>query len=255
MPEPTGAKMLDTRTEPKRHSTPEPPPKGPARAAGGLLGVVAGATFLTATARPKFQTDSKMGAALVELSQSYAQHPSAGTPAGVAARHRSTPAPAWMLPVAITHTKTASLVGDTLKLAAKAGVSGSGLAACVSYTKLATYLLAAYPTGAAIELATGAPAPIEEETVPLITGQTELDALHVSVWALSRPEAITDVLPAVTEAGPQYAPAAAAAAGLVGLRDGLDGIPPDWHHQMATTEQCLSLAYGLLRARAFGSNG
>lgn len=250
--------MLDTRTEPKRSTTPDPPPKGPARAAGGLLGVVAGATYLSATATPRFRCESggfedQTSAALVELSRSYAEHPSASSPPEVAARHAAAPAPAWMLPVAITHTKTASLVGDTLKLAAKAEVSGSGLSACVSYIKLATYLLAAYPTNAAIELGTGASVPVDE-AIPAVTGPPEVDALHVAIWALTQPGGIAEVLPVVTEAGPQYTPTAAAAAGLVGLRDGLDGIPPHWHHLMATTDQCLSLAYGLLRVSGASGN-
>jgi hypothetical protein len=244
--------MLDTRTEPRRQGFPEPPPKGPARAAGGLLGVVAGATFVTAEAPAGFRASDRTSTALVELGRSYAQHPSSDTPAAVAIRHAAEPAPAWMLPVAITHTRTASLVGDTLKLAAKANVSGVGLSACVSYIKVATYLLAAYPADEAIELGTGAPAP-DHGPLPTITGHDEPDALHVALWALTRPGGMAEVIPAVVAAGPQYAPAAAAAAGLIGLRDGLDGIPPDWHHQMATTERCLSLAYGLLRARAFST--
>jgi hypothetical protein len=43
-------------------------------------------------------------------------------------------------------------------------------------------------------------------------------------------------------------PVAAAAAGLVGLRDGVDAIPAAWHRQLDLADTCLALAQPLHQA-------
>jgi hypothetical protein len=248
------------------------PPGGPSRAAGGLLGVAGGESFaarvagdrtlLTATpgtphpgtADPP-DPDGPVTLALVELAGSYVLRRGHGVPVDVAERHEGVATPAWLLAVAVVRSNSRELIADTLELANAAGVPSRSLGDCVAYVELAAGLFAGRPARAAIESATRngrrhRPAPAARSTHPALCGEGPVDALAASLWALVQPGGVADVMPAlaaITTPG-----VGAAAAGLLGLRDGCASMPATWQRRLRSAPDCLALAPGLVRARCRG---
>lgn len=252
------------------------PPGGPSRVAGGLLGAAGGEafaeqaygdrTFIAAllsgrawpTVRPgvvyDYTGEGPVTQALLELASSYVLRRGHGVPVDVAERHEGVPTPAWLLPVAIVRSNSRELIADTLELANAAGVPSRALGDCVAYVELAAGLFAGRPAIAAIETATGhgvrkRSGPLIEH-VPSLCGEGPVDALTAGIWALSQPGGVADVMPAlaaVTTPG-----VGAAAAGLLGLRDGCAAMPAHWQRQLRSAPDCLALAPGLVRARCRG---
>lgn len=217
----------------------DPPPIGPSRVAGGLLGVLATAT----TAEPARGAQGSTAAAVADLAHAYIDNRGLGRPTDVAKRHTGVLPPAWLLPIAVVRPDASNLDDETLELAASAAVAEHSLPSCVTYVRMAAYLLAGHPAHDAIELATGTSYDPKERDFPQLTREPAHDALLVATWVLTVPGAIAAFS---SHAPPEVA---AAAAGLVGLHIGIDGIPISWHRHLAATGVCIDLAYGLLRAR------
>lgn len=195
------------------------------------------------------EPDGPVTAALVDLCHTYVARRGRGVPVEVAGRHDGVAGPAWLLAVAIVRSDARELVADTLELATAAGVPAGTLGDYVAYVELAAGLLAGDSTVAAIERVTGGWLP-EQQPEPRLCGDTAADALTASLWALVQPGGIADVLPelaTLTTPG-----VGAAAAGLLGLRDGSDAVPVAWQRYLRTTAACLALAPGLVRARCRG---
>jgi len=154
----------------------------------------------------------------------------------------------------VVRSNSRELIADTLELANAAGVPSRALGDCVAYVELAAGLFAGRPAAAAIETATGngrrhctAPA---LQAAPALCGEGAVDALTAGIWALSQPGGIAEVMPAlaaVTTPG-----VGAAAAGLLGLRDGSASMPTHWQSRLRSAPECLALAPGLVRARCRG---
>jgi hypothetical protein len=82
---------------------------------------------------------------------------------------------------------------------------------------------------------------------PLETGRPAADGLTLGLWALTQPASLTELLGKL--AATSSRPVVAAAAGLVGLRDGLDAIPAAWYRQLDLTHACIALAQSLQQPR------
>ena len=267
------------------------PPNGPSRAAGGLLAVAGGETFaeqafgdrtfiasLLTGRKPKGVTylhprgaDGPVTRALVELADSYVLRRGHGVPVDVAVKHEGVPTPAWLLAVAVVRSNSRELIADTLELANAAGVPSRSLGDCVAYVELAAGLFAGRPASSAIDTATrggrrhctvaaaatasssssfSSSSALSAQPAPPLCGEGPVDALTAGIWALSQPGGIADVMPAlaaVTTPG-----VGAAAAGLLGLRDGCASMPANWQRRLRSTPDCLALAPGLVRARCRG---
>jgi len=254
------------------------PPGGPSRAAGGLIGVVGGESFAAqavgdptlisaipggphpGTADPPDppdppDPDGPITRALVDLADSYVLRRGHGVPVDVAERHEGVATPAWMLAVAVVRSNSRELIADTLELANAAGVPSRSLGVCVAYVELAAGLFAGRPATAAIDSATRngrrhCPAPTGRSSRPALCGEGPVDALSAGLWALGQPGGIADVMPAlaaITTPG-----VGAAAAGLLGLRDGCASMPAVWQRRLRSAPECLALAPGLVRARCRG---
>lgn len=102
-------------------------------------------------------------------------------------------------------------------------------------------MVAEQPVAAAIGRVTGRAVPAEQ---PLETGRSASDGLTLGLWALTQPATFDELLGKL--AATSSPPVVAAAAGVVGLRDGLDAIPDEWYHQLDLTDDCLALAKPLL---------
>jgi len=242
-------------------------PSSPASPSG-----VSGVTYLYPHA-----ADGPVTRALVELADSYVLRRGHGVPVDVAEKHEGVPTPAWLLAVAVVRSNSRELIADTLELANAAGVPSRSLGDCVAYVELAAGLFAGRPASAAIETATrggrrhctavaaatastssAAAASVYSASSsassgppgPPLCGEGPVDALTAGIWALSQPGGIADVMPAlaaVTTPG-----VGAAAAGLLGLRDGSAGMPAHWQRRLRSAPDCLALAPGLVRARCRG---
>jgi hypothetical protein len=264
------------------------PPGGPSRAAGGLMGVAGGEAFaeqafgdrsfiaalLSGHGGPAtgpgvfydYATEGPVTRALLELADSYVLRRGHGVPVEVAERNEGLATPAWLLAVAITRSNSKELIADTLELANAAGVPSRALGDCVAYVELASGLFAGRPAVAAIETALGHGHDMGSgsgsglgcrvtlasslEEVPPLCGEGPADALSASIWALNQPGGVADVMPAlaaVTTPG-----VGAAAAGLLGLRDGCAAMPAHWQRRLRSASDCLALAPGLVRARCRG---
>ncbi len=225
------------------------------RVTGGLLGAIAGEAWQRDRSRGQIPGDAgPVAAALIDLGHAYVARRGAAVPVEVATRHRGVPGPAWMLPVAIVRSDIPALVGNTLELAVGSGVPRHHLGRCVAYVELAACLLAGWSVQEAIRVVhamVGGPDPGAAVDVrQLLTGEPIIDALHVGMWTLVQAAGITDVapgLPTLTTPG-----VVAAAAGLLGLRDGASQIPPDWHPHLRQIVDCQVLAPALVRAQQAG---
>lgn len=82
---------------------------------------------------------------------------------------------------------------------------------------------------------------------PELCGESVADSLSAGVWALRQTGGVADVVQALS--GVALPSVGAAAAGLVGLRDGGGSVPAHWHRRLHCSAACLALAPGLVRAR------
>lgn len=212
------------------------------RAAGGLLAAVAGEAW-----QPDgFAARGPLATALMSLAQGYVDRNGDGAPTDVAERQDGVPAPGWLLPVAIVRPFSTTLAADALQLARAAGVPGHALSPCIAYVELAGELFAGRPPEEAVASVTGDPIP-RKAPAPALCGEPHLDALSSGVWALAQPTSVTELIPALA---PLTMPAVrAAAAGLVGLRDGSNSVPGAWQRDVPDGPACLSLAADLVAVR------
>jgi hypothetical protein len=218
------------------------PPAGHVRAAGGLLAAAVGESW-----HPQgFQPRGPVTAALIALATGYVSRNGDGAPIAVADRQEGVPAPAWLLPVAIVRPFSNNLAADALQLARASGVPGHALSPCVTYVELAAELFAGRPATEAVEAITGEPVPRKAPT-PALCGEPHLDALSTSVWALAQPEGVAELIPALAPITPPSVRAAAAA--LVGMRDGSNALPGHWSRDLPDATACLTLAADLVGVR------
>jgi hypothetical protein len=226
------------------------PPHGAARASGGLLGVIGGEAWRGS--RGGFEHGGPVSAALVDLCRAYVSEPGDGPPIDVAQRHEGVPGPGWLLPVAFMRPDPAERQRDTRDLAAAAGMGSYALPACVAYVELAAHLFAAEDADQAVRAATGQPA-LSPSPAPRLLGVGAVDGLAAGVWALGRPGNLAAVLPSLVECGEEVvAPwVAAAAAGLLGVRDGCAAVPAQWHRRLRRRQRdaCSRLAEAIVLAR------
>jgi hypothetical protein len=193
------------------------------------------------------EPDGPVTAALVDVCHSYVARRGRGVPTDVAERHDGVAGPGWLLAVAAARSHPGDLVADTLELGSAAGVPAWALGDCVAYVELAAELLVGRSPRDAIARVTGAWAPARGAALQL-RGEPHADALAAGVWALVQPGGVTGVLPALAARAPSSV--AAAAAGLLGLRDGGgEGVPAHWQRPRRSAASCLALAPGLVRAR------
>jgi hypothetical protein len=223
-------------------STDWEPPAGHVRAAGGLLAATAGESWHPQGFRPR----GPVTEALIVLATAYVTRNGDGAPLEVAQRQDGVPAPAWLLPVAIARPFSNTLAADALQLARASGVPGHALSPCVTYVELAAELFAGRPADEAVEAITGEPVP-RKAPAPALCGEPHLDALATSVWALAQTSTVAELIP---ELAPVTQPAVrAAAAALVGLRDGSSSLPGEWHRDLPDATACLTLAADLVGVR------
>jgi hypothetical protein len=226
------------------------PPGGPRRVVGGLLGVAGGEELSLAGRRTRARCactpDGPVTAALVDLCHTYVARRGRGVPVDVATRHDGVAGPAWLLAVAVVRSNPRQLVADTLELASAAGVPTRSLGEHVAYVELAAGLLAGDSSVSAIERVTGGWLPVCGSE-PQLCGESSVDALSASMWALIQPGGLAEVVPTLADcATPSVG---AAAAGLLGLRDGCDAVPVPWQRSLRAAATCVALAPGLVRAR------
>ena len=200
------------------------PPTRICRSAGGFLAIVG------AEARLLDDPDGGPGTqAILNVARAYVAGdstiPAPGSVAG----------PAWLIAVAVAHDGVIRAGRDTVALA-------GARPATVSYTGLASTIL----TGVVF----GGHALQSAQTGPTGTTFCQCDpaatALIAGIWALAQPPGVGELLPELAHAGP----VAAAAAGLIGLRDGLDALPRTWHRGLTHAPEALALAAQLTRTRS-----
>lgn len=217
-----------------------------ARVVGGLLGVMAAEARL-GTGRAGFADGERPeSAGLVDLAQAFVSCQGQGTPLDVAARLRHLDSPAWLLAVAVVRPHSEALGTDALRLAHAAGVPGHALPHCLDYVRLAAALLGGVSDAEAIEQVTGQRARSHMVTALTLCGDPHLDALTAAIWGLQQRGPFPDVLGAL--AGLALPAIAAAAGGLLGLRDGASAVRTDWHPHLPTAAS-VSLAGELVRVR------
>lgn len=218
-------------------------PWAPARAAGGLLGVVGGEAWRGS--RGGFEHDGPVAAATVDVCRAYADDPHGDVPLEAAVRHEGVPGLAWLLPVALMRADAASRERDVRALATAAGIGSYALPACLAYVELAARLFAARSSGTVVMRSRGWPA-IANGSGPKLCGVGADDGLAVGLWALSQPYDLATVISSLVEWRDQPAApwVAAAAAGLLGVRDGCVAIPAQWHRCLRSGQRaaCQELA-------------
>ncbi|MGH9213854.1 MAG: hypothetical protein ACRD2C_24750 [Acidimicrobiales bacterium] len=201
-------------------------------------------------ANGRIEPDGPVTEALLDLCHSYVARRGAGVPVEVAKRHDGVAGTGWLLAVAVVRDEARVRIAETLELALAAGVGLHAVADCVAYVELASQLFAGKPVEMAVEAATGRPAVTVRTAAPELCGESVADALAAGLWALGRPGGVADVVR--TLASTASPGVTAAAAGLVGLRDGGGAVPAHWHRRLHCSASCLALAPGLVRARCRG---
>lgn len=230
------------------------PPRGMGRVTGGLLGVAGGEAWRGAPGG--FESGGPVTAAMLDLCRSYTSLDESVTPVDAASRHQGVPATGWLLPVAIARTGS-GLVDDTITLATAAGATPDVLGACLTYVTLASELLHGQPVDGAIEISTCKPTifAIDEATRsadgslptrPRLCGIGPIDAVNAGIWALTQTGyRLAGIAASLAHWCEPWV--AAAAAGLLGLRDGCAAVPAQWFRMVDTARSCIDLAPALLR--------
>lgn len=217
----------------------------PSRATGGLLGVVGGEAWRGS--RGGFEQDGPVAAALVDVCRAYTDTPQGESPRVAAARHEGVPGVAWLLPVALIVQDAAEREREVRQLAAAAGVAAYALPACLAYVEVAARLFAATPSGTVVRWAERTA--VSARPRPRLCGVGTVDGLTAGTWAVAQPDDLTTVLSRLVEwADEPVAPwVAAAAAGLLGLRDGCVAIPAQWHRRLQSRQRsaCQEMAQAL----------
>lgn len=214
-----------------------PPARGQARIVGGLLGSAGGESWQGP--RGGFEDECPLTWALLDLCRSYVV-PDGPAPVEVARSHEGLSGPGWLLPVALVRRHQRHLVSDTLELAIAAGSPRSALKTCIAYVELAAALFAGTPPSEAVWQVTGRQLSPPSPEPPLLCGIPSADALTASIWALGQPVKMHDVVASLAHyAEPSVA---AAAAALLGVRDGCAGVPAQWHRCVPAVEECRELA-------------
>lgn len=224
------------------------PAEDHARVVGGLLGVAGGEAWQGA--RGGFENNGLVAHAMLDLCRSYVEH-SPSTPLEVARIYEGIPAPAWLLPVAIVHPHKHDVLADTLELAIAGGVPRASLSACVAYVELAWELFAGRSVSDAVRTVTGQPLSPPSSGPPLLCGMAPVDALTAAIWALGQPGKLRDLAASLIHYTEPWV--AAAAAGVLGVRDGCVNVPAQWFRCVSSADLCLGLARPLLGARDRGS--
>jgi hypothetical protein len=233
------------------------PPQGKARVTGGLLGVAGAEAWRGVPG--SFEADGPVTIALLDLCRSYTSFGGDDSPVNVAARHQGVPGCAWLLPIPVALSGR-RIIDETLELAAAAGATPDVLDAHLTYVTLAAELLAARPVELAIETATCKPfatavdgatrrAGGTEPSKPRLVGIAAIDAVNAGIWALTQSRYLLATL-AASLAHWCEPWVAAAAAGLLGLRDGCASVPAQWYRRVRAAQECLALAPALLRVDA-----
>jgi hypothetical protein len=233
------------------------PPQGKARVTGGLLGVAGGEAWRGAPGG--FESGGPVTAALLDLCRAYTAFDEDDTPVRVALRHQGVPGVGWLLPVAVVRSGT-RIIDETITLATAAGTPPDVLDACLTYVTLAAELLVARPVEAAVEVATCKPFAMAvdgatrraggtEPSRPRLLGIGAVDAVNAGIWALTQTRYQLATL-AASLAHWCEPWVAAAAGGLLGLRDGCASVPAQWYRRVRASQECLALAPALLRVDA-----
>lgn len=221
------------------------PPSGPARAAGGLLGVVGGEAWRGP--RRRFELGGPVAAALVDVSRAYVSNPEVGAPVEVARQHEGVPGPGWLLPVAFVRSDAAAREREVSQLAETAGMGSYQVPACVAYVELAANLFA---TGDAGQGPLTDADHAAELGSPRLLGVGAVDGLAAGSWALGQRQNLGAVIPTLVESRQNLvAPwVAAAAVGLLGVRDGCEALPAQWHRRLPRRQRhaCSHLAEALV---------
>jgi hypothetical protein len=252
---PEVAASPDDVVSPEGAASPEPEADAPDGHEPGGHARVAGAFLAAAAAEARLATDTPAAAdgarpvtaAMMELAQAYVASHGQGAPLDVAARLGKLESPAWLLAVAVARPRSAMLDDDALRLANASGAPGHALPHCVGYVGLAAALLGGRPAAEAIESVTGQRPRTYHPTALTLCGEPHLDALSTAIWALQQPAPLHQVVESLaTLATPGVA---AAAAGLLGLRDGVRAVPARWYAALPEAEACVDLAGELVRCR------
>lgn len=215
-----------------------------ARVVGGLLGVAGGEAWQGA--RGGFEQSGLVTHAMFDLCRSYVEH-GRTTPLEVARSYEGIPAPGWLLPVAIVHRQKRAVLSDTLELAIAAGVPRSALSACVAYVELAWELFAGRSVADAVRAATGQALSPPTSGPPLLCGMAPVDSLTAGIWALGQQGKLRDLAASLIHYTEPWV--AAAAAGVLGLRDGCVNVPAQWFRCVSSADVCQSFANPLLSTR------
>lgn len=131
--------------------------------------------------------------------------------------------------------------------------------ACVAYCDLVSHLIdGATPDHAVEEVLRSSPLGADVHKAIAAAGEllaAELDTsgyvlatLQVGIWALLQSRPLEEVLVDVANLGGDADTTAAVAGGLLGVRNGVDAIPPRWLEQLEYRQQLLELAPVLTRA-------
>lgn len=226
------------------------PPWRQVRATGGLLGVLGGEAWRGG--RAGFEPGGPVSAALVDVSQAYVSDPEGGAPIRVAKQHEGVPGPGWLLPVAFVCSDSGGRAREVNELAEAAGMGSYQIPACIAYVELAASLFAAQSPEQASRDAGSQTAPAASPA-PRLLGVGAVDGLAAGSWALSRPGSLAVVIPSLMASSDNLlAPwVAAAAAGLVGVRDGSAAVPTQWHRRLPRRQRqaCARLAEALVDRR------
>lgn len=199
-----------------------------------MLGVLVAETWPIGSPQA-FGRGGPMATTMIDLARNVTGATTRDAMGEVANRHDSIAGPAWLLPLALTQSEPSGLAADAAELAARATVPTDEIHDCVAYVELAAHIVAEQPVAAAITRIAGLAVPAEQ---PLETGRQAPDGLTLGLWALTQPASFTKLLGML--AATSSPPVVAAAAGLVGLRDGLDAIPAAWYRQLDLTDACLA---------------
>lgn len=223
-----------------------PPPRGPARVFGGLLGVVGGEAVSPGGFDLEDCEATPATSAMLELATAYAAGGDRGarSPAEVAARHAGVPGLGWLIPAAIA-VEGERLAEEVQMLGEAAGVPRHLLSSTVrSFVHVAAMLFCGASPSEALE---HAPAQASGDGGPELCGEGIPDSWAAATWAVGHVRRVGDVA-APMMIGRWEPWVAASVGGLLGIRDGCAGLPLPWHQHLAVA-RCKELVNGLIHAR------